>query len=574
MRWYPLPSGPRSRSAVPGHSRFAIFARVGLLPLALALGTVLGLGSYAETNDDPTLAWLFAGVLALQPVPAVPLYFHGFGHALAALYAVRLGVAWLGLLQGGLLAGATGLFFAVLDRLLRPYLRPWPLALVLVLFFGLAWLEHWLWFSHARVTLLLAGGSVLFAAQRPVSRWALLLGLLGLAAAWLLRPGLALLAFGAVLPTAGLLAGGWRRAVPVLASAALGLGLATGAAALLQTPPAARYQARDSCFARILDFEQLRAQPRTPADSLGTAAVSSWLLGDSTAVAGALGRQVYRFDAPDFLLRVAPAKLRLRAGLLARDYFALLLSLAATAMVVVQLRTRRVGFWAIQLGYLATLALVASLLKLPPRLALPLLDFWLLTNVAFLLKQGGVGDVTDRSAVLVSLAAPVFIPRLRCLGMVLAGGVVLLYAAKTYHRLQVLSKEQRRHEAALAEITRCTAGRVRVLAGTNDLLKSLSPFRSYSLGPGPVLLLSGWSAHDPSQPCLRQRLAGTADQTACLRRLAQPGSSARWVLSAETARWLNRRFRYPTGAGPAVVLRPGPVLAADTALRYYLPYPR
>ena len=574
MRWYPFPSGPRSRSAVSGHSRFAIFARVGLLPLALVLGTVLGLGSYAETNDDPTLAWLFAGVLALQPVPAVPLYFHGFGHALAALYAARPAVAWLGLLQGGLLAGATGLFFAVLDRLLRPYLRPGPLALVLALFFGLAWLEHWLWFSHARVVVLLAGGSVLFAAQRPASRRALLLGLLGLAAAWLLRPSLALLAFGAVLPAAGLLAGGWRRAAPVLASAALGLGLATGAAVLLQTSSAARYQVRDSYFARILDFEQLRAQPRTPVDSLGTAAISSWLLGDSTAVAGTLGRQVYHFDAPDFLLRVAPAKLRLRASLLARDYFTLLLSLAATAVVVVRLRIRRAGFWAIQLGYLATLALIASLLKLPPRLALPLLDFWLLTNVAFLLKKGGVGDVTGRSAVLVSLAAPVFAPQLRRLGMVLAGGIVLLYAAKTYHRWQVLSKEQRHHEAALVEITRRTAGRVRVLAGTNDLLKSLSPFRSYSLGPGPVLLLSGWSAHDPSQPCLRQRLAGTADQTACLRHLAQPGSGARWVLSAETARWLNRRFRYPVRAGPAVVLRPGSALAADTTLRYYLPGPR
>ncbi|WP_460557733.1 hypothetical protein, partial [Hymenobacter daeguensis] len=172
--------------------------RILLLPLLLSAATVLGLGSYTETSDDQTLAWLFSGVLALRPVPSVPLYLHGYGHVLAAAYTAWPDVAWLGLLLGGLLAAATVLFFAVLDRLLRPHLRPGPLALVSGLIFGLGWLEHWFWFSHARVALLLAGAGVLYAAQRAGRRGALLLGLLALGAAWAVRPGLAVLGAAAV----------------------------------------------------------------------------------------------------------------------------------------------------------------------------------------------------------------------------------------------------------------------------------------------------------------------------------------------------------------------------------------
>ena len=167
-----------------------------------------------------------------------------------------------------------------------------------------------------------------------------------------------------------------------------------------------------------------------------------------------------------------------------------------------------------------------------------------------------------------------------CLPLVgrLAAGVVLvvglLYGAKTRHRRQLLGQEQSRHERAWTEISRATGGHFRVLAGTNDLLKSLSPFRVYDVGPGPVLALSGWPAHDPSQSRLRRRLMGTSDQIEALRRLAGAGPGVRWLLSAETARWLNRRFRYRSGPGPVVELRPQNVLRADTSLRYYQPVPR
>ncbi|MGI4885816.1 MAG: hypothetical protein ACRYFR_12730 [Janthinobacterium lividum] len=551
---------------MPYASRFAVFARAGLLPGALALGTVAGLGSYCEANDETVLAWLFAGVLAPGPVPAVPLYLHGYGHALAAAYGALPGAPWLGLLLGALLGAATGLWFAVLDKLLRPHLRPGPLALALAAFFGVAWLEHWLWFSHARVALLLAGGAVLYAAQRP-GRWGpLLLGLAGLGAAWLVRPGLAVVGAAAAVPAAVLLAGGGRRAAPALAGAALLLAGATGAAALRQTPAAAQTQAHDAFFARVLDFEQLRPQPRTPADSLGTAAVGLWLLGDATAVNDALARRAYRFDARDFFGRTVPTKLALRAGLLARDYFPVLLALGALAGGVARRRgpqrpTR--GFWVVQLGFAGALVVLAGGFKLPPRLALPLLDCWLLANLAFWLQAPGAGRTEP--------GLPALSPAVRRWGAVAALAVGALYAAKTGHRRQVLGQERARHERALAELAGRTAGRVRVLAGTTDLLKSLSPFRAYNLGPGPVLSLSGWAAPDASQRALCRALTGAAGQAAALRRLAgAPAGRVAWVLAAPEAAWLNAAAR----RGPPAqrwALRPGPALAADSSLHFYWP---
>ncbi|MDO7847689.1 hypothetical protein Q5H92_15070 [Hymenobacter sp. M29] len=549
---------------MPRHSRFAIFLRVVLLPLGLIGSTVAGLGSYYETSDETALAWLFNGTLALKPVVSLPLYFHGYGHLLAAAYAAVPGVAWLGGLLGGLMAGATVLAFAVLDRILRPYLRPAPLAGVLMAFFAICWLEHWLLFSHVRVAVLLAAAALLFAAQRPGQRWALAVGLLGLGAGWLLRPGPAVLGLAAAVPGAIWLAGGWRRAVPVVAGGAALLVLATGAAAALQTPAQARAQARDGYLAPILDFEQLRPQPRTAADSLGTAAVSLWLLGDSTVVNETFCRRAYRFDAPAFWLRVAPAKLRLRAGLLLRDYFPVLLLLAGTAVVAGRGGRPRRGFWLVQVGFGGALALLAGVLKLPPRLALPILDCWLLANGAFLLAR----PADSRGAALL----PAFSRKAG--GLVAGLGLVVfgLYGLKTLHRRQVLRAERGRHEQALRAIG-IGAGRLVVMAGTTDLFKSLSPFRADAATPASVLLLSGWPSHDASQAALRKALSGTTDQTECLRRLANrpvigTDVPVAWVLTPETAAWLSRRTAFD--GFQLLFSRQRPVLPAEADSVFWL----
>jgi hypothetical protein len=481
---------------------------------------------------------------------------------------------WVGTLLGALLGAATVLTFAVLDRLLRPHLRPGALVLALVIFFVGAWLEHWLWFSHVRAGVLLAGAALLFAAQRPGQRGALVVGLVGLGAAWLLRPGLAWAGYGVALPAAWLLAGGWRQARTVLISTALALGLLAGGAALWQAPAAARTQVRDRAFARVLDFDQVRPQPRTAADSLGTAALSLWLMGDSTVVNEALCQRAYRFVAADFWGRVVPAKLRLRAGLLVRDYFPLLLALVAIGLAVG--RHRQPWFWGVQFGFVMALVGLAGWLKLPPRLELPILDFWLLANLAFLLQavesrrtiQPSYAGLASEKAFGDQPPKPAISRRLGAAAALL---VLLLYGAKTLHRRQALGQERSRHERAWAEISRRTAGHVRVLAGANDLLKSLSPWRVCTPGPGPMLLLSGWQSHDQSQQELRHYLTGAADQPSCLLRLAEPARGTYWLLSRETAQWLNRRFRYRAEAGPAVVLQPAASLVADTTLLFYRP---
>ncbi|NRT17818.1 hypothetical protein HNP98_000625 [Hymenobacter sp. 9A] len=540
--------------------------RVVPLPLGLALAVAAGLGSYYETNDEGALAWLFGGVAAAGPVPAVALYFHGYGHALAAAYAAAPAGPWLGLLLAALLALATVGAFDVLDALLGPWLRPGPRAGALAVFFGAGWLEHWLWFSHVRVAALLAGAALLWAARRPGRRGPLLLGLAALLAAWLLRPGVAALGAAAAVPGVLLLAGGWRRAAPLLLGAGLLLAGATALETLGQSAAGARTRAYDTLLAQVLDYEQLQPAPRTAADRLGVAATRLWLLGDSTATNPALYRRAYRFEAATFFGRTVPAKLAERLPLLARDYFPLLLALAASwALARRRGPARGRGFWGVQAAFAGALLLLAGALKLPPRLALPLLDFWLLNNLIFLLASPSEPPVLGLPGG--GLPGPRY-----ALGVVVAL-VLAAYAAKTAHRCLVLGLERARHERTLAELARRTAGRPRVLAGTTELLKSLSPFRSYALGPGAVLGLSGWPAHDASQPALRRALTGAPGQAEALRRLARrPPPGAAWVLAAPEAAWLNAAARRGP-PGQRWALRPGPALATDSSLRFYRPGP-
>ena len=534
-----------------------------MLPLLLSLSTVLGLGCFSETNDDQHLAWLFSGVTADAPVTAVPLYFHGLGHGLSWLYTGWPFVPWLGLLLASLLALATVLAFAVVDRVLRPHLRPLALALALTFFFLLAWLEHWLWFSHLRVSLLLAGTALLFAAQRPGRKGVLLVSMALLLLAWAIRPLAAVLALLATAPAAVLLAGSWRRAWPMLLAALATVGTASLLLSLTQTPETARFRAIDSSLAAVLDYDLRQPQPRTAADSLGVAAVQLWMLGDSSLVSEAFARRAYILDVPHYLQQVLPAKLSGRLAQLGRDYFAVLLLLGGLAWWPAR-RGSRGRIILLQLGLSGLLLGLAALLKLPPRLALPLLDFWLLTNLA--------AAVAGTELVAAGFAQP----RRRLLAIVGLGLLCALYGAKTWHRHQVLGQERSRHEQALQEVARRSRGQVRVAAGADDLLKSLSPFQTYTLGTGPVLWLSGWPSHDPAQARLYRQLSGHADQASCLRELAaRPAGQVAWLLTAPTAGWLQQRLsrlNTPNTAGMEAAsswLRTVQPLQADSTLQLY-----
>jgi hypothetical protein len=537
-----------------------------LLPLGLSAAVLLGLGSYFETSDDAHFALLFSGATAAAPQPVLAQYFHGLSHGLAAAYTVAPLVPWYGLLTGLLLLGATLLYVRVLHQLLRPHLRPGALLASLALFFLVGWLEHWQWFSHVRVAALLSlGGLVLLAAPGRRGRW--LPGLLAVLLGCLMRPSAAGLGLLAALPAAVWLAArpetGWRAARPI--GAGLGLWLAVQAALGCTAPPgAAQFRALDGRLALALDYQLTRPQPRTAADSLTVAAVDHWLFGADTLVNPAALDRIYRFDAHYFLSHTLPAKLALRFTLLARDYFPLLLALAVMAGFSYRLpRPARRWYWLTQAYFGAAVLLLAGLLKLPPRLALPLLDGWLLASLAALLGGGPAASPAETA-----VAKPSGWRRSRRWGTVGVGlAVVALYAAKTAHRTQVLQAESRHHTDRLEYLRDARGQREKivatyfdhplplpplVLAGTDDLFKSLSPFRRYSLGPRPVLLLTGWPAHEAGPRHLLQQLTGQPTQLAGLRQLAQRpfGTTPHWLLAADVAPVLARQLGGPPAFRP------------------------
>lgn len=545
----------------------------------------MGVGSFFETGDDQHFAFLFSGATAAGPQPVLAQYFHGLGHGLAAAYTLAPLVPWYGLLTGLLLLAATLMFFRVLYQQLRPYLQPGPLAGAIVLFFLLGWLEHWQWVSHVRVAALLGlGGLLLWAA--PGSRWRWLPGLAAVLLGCLIRPSAAGLGLLAALPAAAWLGWraetGWRVARSI--GAALGVWLAVqGGLSATATPGAAQFRSLDSRLALALDYQLTRPMPRTAADSLTVAAVDTWLFSADTLVNSAALDRIYRFDAPYFLTQKLPAKLTQRLTLLARDYFPLWLALAVAAGFSGRLPLpKRRWYWLTQAYFGGAVLLLAGVLKLPPRLALPLLDGWLLATLAALLGPGPVATFTAWGQGW----------RLSFIGIGVL--VVGLYAAKIGHRTQVLRAENQQHTEALRQLRhdRTTQEdmhphiaadersdyalyldpvRLRqplVLGGADDLFKSLSPFRRYSLGPQPVVLLTGWPAHEAGPRQLLRRVSSHATQQQGLWQLAYEGDEVSWLLSDEVAPVLARQL-----GGPPL-FRPWPLVPHEplpygNGLRWY-----
>lgn len=564
-----------------------------LLPLLLSASTVLALGSYFETSDDEHFVLLFSGATAAAPVASLPLYFHGLSHGLAAAYTAVPAVPWYGLLLAGLLAGATVLFFLVLSKLLRPLGRPAVVAGALVLFFLVAWLEHWLWFSHVRVAALLALSGLLTLALAPIrsGRWPL--GLAAVLLGCLLRPSAAGLGLLVATPAAGWLAWGLGRSGklalrPVGAAWAVWLAV-QGGLILTATPADQQHRTLDARLALVLDYQLLRPAPRTTVDSMTVVAVNNWLFSADTLINTSALHQIYHFDEAYFLASTLPAKLTERLVLVARDYFPLLLALAVAAGYAWRLPHQdRHWFWLTQGYFMALLLLLAGVLKLPPRLALPLFDGWVLASLAALL-----GPAARRSASAAGANYGIGEGRERRLQQALAGLMVLattLYVAKTAHRTQVLRAECQAHSQALQQLTRDRLDRKKnvvrslgqslppeplVLGGADDLFKSLSPFRRYTLGPGPVLLLTGWPAHAAGPRGQWQELSGRQPVLAGTRELAQQplGRGPRWLLSAEVAPVLARLL----GGGPTFrpwLVAPEMSLDRNSGLNWYTVKPR
>ena len=531
------------------------------LAAALVLASVGCLGAYYETNDDGLITLLLRGQAAGAPVADLQLYFHGFARLWAALYKQWPALPWYGLTLYTLLAAAFMLLFAVLDRTARPRLRPGPRVLLLLVFYFIALLESALWFNFVRVALVLAGAGLLFALQRATDpaarRPALGVGLLAVLLAGLIRPSAALLGLLAVLPAVACLPvaeeaehgkvvavsvpAGKPNARPVrwVLSWFSGL-LLTGTLALFLFPgsPETRYRRQlDSSLAQLNDYQLLRRQPATAADTLTLGGAHRWwLVGDSTVFNPALFQRTTRLDVGYFASQVLPAKLVATAQLLVRDYFPVLLALLWLAIhsalnphLPSRLRWHQ-GLY--HIGFMLLLLALGGLLKLPPRLAGPLLALFLTSQLAFALCYA---------------RAPRHWLRL----LVLSAPVLLLYAAKTAHRVQILQREQRVRTNFMTQLQAQAGPRLVAAAGLETALKSLSPFQN--VGPAQVLLLNGWPTLDASQPRFRQQLSERRDLSPAVQQLAAD-SSVVWLMPVAFVPFYNSYLRQATGL-PASSLR-------------------
>lgn len=521
------------------HARLGPWLRIVGLPVLLVLLVAIGLGSYYETNDDVVITLLLRGRTAAAPVTNLHLYFHGWSWLLAKLYTTWPAVPWYGLVLYGLLTLALVLLFAVLERLMAQHVRSgWARAGLLTFFFFAAALEHVLWFNYMRVPLLLAGAAVLFAAQHSTHgrRWSWMTGVMGVAAAWAIRPSAAILAVAVVAPAAWWVAG--RRGSQLLLLVAVLFAAGSAGLAFSRSPESARYRRLDVLKSNYSDYQLYRAAPQTPADRLAVSAVQEWLLGDSTLVNEAFFERVMRPDVPYFLQHQAPLKLGLTLRQLLRDYFLVLLMSALLAGIAFRQQRPVRGAWLYPVAVVLGLLALGVVLKLPPRLALPLLGLMLVAQVAALAQQ----------------PLPRLRPWWRALGVGLLVIAVGLYGYKTVHRVGVLRQEQREHAVALTSLSRQAGGRTVIAAGLEETFKALSPFANYDQPTnGRWLLLTGWPAPDPSQPQLRQYLAGSRDQAAALRHLLTQPDVVVWWPPNESVANLLRQYAKAHNIPPALV---------------------
>ncbi|NVO84555.1 hypothetical protein, partial [Hymenobacter terrestris] len=259
-----------------------------------------------------------------------------------------------------------------------------------------------------------------------------------------------------------------------------------------------------------------------------------WLLADSTLVNEATLRRAAPIRAGYFLHHTAPRKLGDLLQQFPRDYFALLLLLAATCGLVLRAQPSRGQFWLVQAGYLALVLALGVGLKLPPRLALPLLDLWVFSNLVFVLRSVALRPGLALSFLLLALG--------------LATGP---YIYKTLHRRSVLIQERQRYRAvrqqllALARQQLPPGGGLVVSDAMEETYKAESPFAG-GVGRLPPelqwLSVRGWQLLHPSQPAWRRQLTGTADFTTALRRLGSRPAVA-WLLTPATAQLLNRQLQ-------------------------------
>lgn len=476
------------------------------------------------------------GQAAPGPVGNLHLYFHGLSFLLAALYKIAPLVPWFGITLYLLLYSSLVLLYHVLFEVLQPRMSALAMGSCFALLYWFAWQETALLMNFTRLPVLLVGSGVLFAAHRGGKWSALGIGMVAVVLGWCIRPSAGILGLVAAIPGAWWLSR-FRAVVPVLSAGGL---MVMGSVLISSsyTPVEKTYRRLDVWKASYSDFLLYQTKPVTKADSLGILSVQHWSLGDSTVVNEQLFQRVFHFDQ-DIFVRQTILHKAFASFYVLRDYYALLVLFPMAVGLWLSWNKKWLQnweFWLAQIAFTALLLVLTIAMKLPLRVASPLLSVWT-AGIVIYIAQRSLGPL-----------------RLPAVWRWALYAILPLFSYKLWRDSREYKLSQAQNEAYLKQIYALAQHKTLVSAGVEWAYEMLSPFTTYELSDKPVVTLMSWLTLEPSLVELRNQLTGTRDFEESLKRLAvKPGVI--WIIRDEYAAYL-RRYTHMHRPQSSVVLEP------------------
>lgn len=493
---------------------------IWVLPALLLLGTWGSFGCYFESNDDVAISQVLRGETALTPTTNLHLYFHGLAYLLATLYQLAPTFPWYGLLLYLLLYGSLVLAYQLLVDLLAPKLALRYLVGCLLLVYGFGWLETAVLMNFTRLPILLVGTGVLYGTNQRAHWLPLLIGGTFVTLGWSIRPSAAALGWAVALPGCWWLAR-WRAVIPVV-SAGLLLAVLTAIVLATYSPVELAYRRMDVLLANYLDYELYSPHPQTPQDSLGLLAIQNRAFADSTVLTERLFTHSIAFDWAPFLHQTLRHKVYSSYSMFRVNYLWLILFLFVIGVgALIGSRGRQRGeFLAAHMAFAILLLCLTVGLKLPTRLASPLLSIWILCTLLYV------------SSYCSHMLRPT------ALGWVLLGGILIGHSRKLWIPSKLFRHHQAENEEYMRQVYSVARNRTLVVGGVEWAYQYLSPFKTYELSDSPALTLMGWLALEPSVGDLRQQMSGTRDFEQSLITLAADPKTL-WLLQPYYVSYLN-----------------------------------
>ena len=249
--------------------------------------------------------------------------------------------------------------------------------------------------------------------------------------------------------------------------------------------------------------------------------MENWALGDSTVVNEPLFERAFRFDK-DIFLRQTILHKSFASFYVLRDYYALLVLFPLAVALWLSFRNRWLyhwEFWLAQVAFGALLLALTAAMKLPLRIASPLLSIWTVGSVIYVARRG---------------EWPL---RLAGAWRWALYGIMMLFGYKLWHDSREYRRIREENEAYLSRVYTFAKHRTLVVAGVEWAYVYLSPFTTYELSDSPVVTLMSWLTLEPSLTELREKLTGTRDFNESLNRLAAKPNVV-WVLRDAFAGYL------------------------------------